>query len=192
MRKLAFLSLMVPVAASAVTLSLNPKATYLRTNSDPALFAIAYKLSDYGFGAGDTIKFTRVGELDNGNGVILKGLTGVFSGSSTLLASANLNRVPDAIEAGIDFVTSPTFNGALATDIAEDFFIAGNGGFFFTQNVVVPTGAEYVFFSAIDSYFGDNLSSDYGVSMEAVPEPFSIATLGLGLAAVARRRKRAS
>jgi len=190
MRKLALLSLLVPVAASAVTLSLDAKATYLRVNSDSgALDATAFKLSDYGFSAGDTVKFTRVGEFDNGNAVLLKGLTAVFSSTSTLLGGSNLDRVAGAIDAGVDFTTFATFNGGLATDISQDFIIGGNGGVLFTMTVVVPAAAEYVFFSSMDSYFGDNTSLDYGVSMEAVPEPGSMAALGLGLAAIARKRK---
>ena len=45
-------------------------------------------------------------------------LLGVFSSNPTLLATTEQARVQDAVDAGTDIATSPTFNGDLATDIS--------------------------------------------------------------------------
>ena len=47
-------------------------------------------------------------------------------------------------------VTPPTGNGAIPTDIPGDFFIADT-------TVTIPAGANFLFFSALDDYFGDNV-----------------------------------
>jgi hypothetical protein len=53
-------------------------------------------------------------------------MTGVFSGSETLLTSEERERVPGAVDAGEDYETSPTHNGGAKTDTPEDFPIADN------------------------------------------------------------------
>jgi hypothetical protein len=117
-------------------------------------------------------------------------MSGQSGSSSTLLAATNQNRVSGAIDAGTDFVTSPTHFGRLATDIPQDFFISGAG-----TTLVIPTGAAYLFVAAHDSLYGDNTDPDvdYAVRLEAVaavPEPSSLLLLGMGVVGTALRRRR--
>jgi hypothetical protein len=71
---------------------------------------------------------------------------GVFSSSATLLANNILNRIVDAIDAGVDISTPNSFVGGASTNIAEDFLFTN------TLLVSVPTGATYVFLASMDSY----------------------------------------
>ena len=47
--------------------------------------------------------------------------------TSELLAPPSAHRVPDAIDAGVDFVSACTFFGGEPTDIVEDLAIAAPG-----------------------------------------------------------------
>ncbi len=184
-------------AADAAIISLNPKATYLRKYSgDGAPNATAYALADYGIAAGDTIKLTRLGDFQGAStGTDTRvDLVAVFSGSTTLLAANVTDRVADAIDAGMPEWNTP--NTAVAgdsTNIPEDFYVDGSPG----VDVVVPTGALYLFFTASDSYFNDNTDPDvdYGVEITlvsaAIPEPASavVGLAGLGVLSCAGRRR---
>ncbi len=194
--------------AKADTILVNPRATYLRTNSDPsALDAVAINLSTLSFTVtpGDFIRLERMGDYSAGSSLpdTQTWMVGVFSSSNVLLGSSNLNRVAGAIDAGTDVTTSPTFFGSLSTDIAQDFKISdpvGVPGGISSIIVEVPTGAAYLFVSPNDSFFGDNTdpNGNYGVQItsvaRAIPEPSSLALLALGglglLGYGGRRRKR--
>jgi hypothetical protein len=129
------------------------------------------------------LRITQPGDFDPGpGGDTANSLLGIFSATSTLLSKGNLDRVADAIDAGFDFVSSPTYFGGQATDVAEDFVIA-----FGTQQrdltVTVPTGAAYLFLAPHDSYYQDNTDpdADFGASIDVI-NPGSFVDLGNGLA----------
>jgi hypothetical protein len=75
------------------------------------------------------------------------------------------------------------------TDIPQDFFVSS----FFDVFVEIPAGASYLFVAPSDSYWGDNHEDDggdYGLSIEAVPEPSTLALLGGGVVSLLSRRRR--
>ncbi len=150
--------------AVADPFSINPRATYLRTNQDTGYNAEPFVLADLSLGPGDFIRLQQLGDYRPGTAGshhdTSTSMIAVFSGSSTLLASNQLNRVPDAIDAGIDYVTPLTYHGSLTTDIPEDFFVDD-------VYVQIPQGAAYLFITAADSLYYDNTDpdGDYAVSI---------------------------
>ena len=162
----AAVSLFFPVAAQAQeVISVNPQATYLHTNIDPAaLPAAAIDLSELGLQPGDPIRLDRLGAFDAGSGFTnQQSMVGVFSSTADLAPSSEAHRVPGAVEAGAEVETRRTFNPSPTgepTDIPEDFAITGTG-----TVVTIPTGAQFLFVSPNDSYFTDNsdLEGDYAV-----------------------------
>lgn len=181
-------------------ISINPMATYLLTNDDPnALNAPAISLSSLGIQDGQSITLQALGSWcpSMSNGACLyspvsDGLIGVFSSSSTLLASTNLNRVPGAIQTanGSPVVTPTTLFGGVATDISQDFLILQSPG---STTVTVPQGATYLFVSIKDDYYGDNGEPNgLAVDISTVPEPSGLLTLGTGLLFVLGIAKRRS
>ena len=178
--------------AGAAVVSLNSQATYLHTNeATPTPSALALRLSDYGFSAGDRIRLEVLGDVDNGPGVDIYTFTlGLFSSSNTLLAPSQLNRVPGALASdAAPFFTVPTFFGGQATDIAEDFGFDTPAG----TIVTVPNGALYLFLALYDRLYEDNSDpdGDYGVRLTRVtndvPEPTTAALLLLGVALLGLR-----
>jgi len=149
--------------------SLNPRATYLHTCSKPsdtfyddgAVDATPILLADLSLAPGDQIRLEAIGDYHNGNDERSKGIA-VFTSSVTLLDASELHRIPDAIDAGQDFVTSPTFGCYNeVTDIPEDF------GFEPETLVIIPMGATHIFICVRDSYYEDNSDSenDFGVNI---------------------------
>lgn len=140
-----------------VAISLDPAATYLRTHGDPeARDAVAYRLSDYDIEPGDVVYLAFEGHAALSNtgystDDMEYALAVVFSGSNTLLASDNKYRVVDSIYPGDDnyYITPSTINGAYETDIEDDAVSD-------KWTLTVPAGAEYMFFTIPDSYYGDN------------------------------------
>ena len=177
--------LFVGAVASAATLSIDSRATYLRTEGDSALDSFAFPLASLGISPGDLVRIERVGfytPLASGYPDSVHYLNGVFSGSSTLIGSTFLNRLPGAIDAGVDVVTPNTWNGGLGTDITQDFAIDDGSTFSFVD-LRVPVGAAYIFFTANDSMFGDNgdPNGDFDAVVSVIPEPSAAAIAGLGL-----------
>lgn len=157
--------------AQATTIGIDSRRTYLRTNSDTgALAAVPIELIGLGLTSGDTVSLTRLGAFDCGAPCIddRVGMIAVFSSSNTLLASSQLHRVPGAIDAGVDVVTSTTHFGGFATDIPEDFAVLGTG-----VTVTIPAGAAYLFVVAHDSLYGDNVdpNGDFAVTIEKKSPP---------------------
>jgi Dockerin type I domain len=152
------------------TILLDPRATYLHTNSDPSLNAQPVDLASLGIAPGTTITLTEVGTFDasGGQGDTAKTLVGVFSSTNVLTASSDRYRVPGAIDAGVGhYVTTPTLIGSQPTDIPQDFLISDQAVHSIT--LAVPAGAEFLFFSPPDSYFGDNVdpNHDFGVQINS-------------------------
>lgn len=170
------------------TMSINPKATYLRTSQDPsAVYAFPIDLAGLGILPGNLILLEQLGDFKAGTGYVDTSLRmmGVFSETSTLLPPNNLHRVPGAIDAGTDFTSSVTYWGGLSTDIPEDFEIANT-------TIEVPSGAKYLFAAAHDSLYGDNTDpdGDYAVRITVVPEPSTFLALISSLGALAGIRSR--
>ncbi len=140
--------------------SLDPRGTYLRTNSDSPNAPLIVDLAAIGITSGETIRLSVAGSYqqtgspaDQSNGTIA-----VFSSSSTLLATSQPHRVPGAIAAGVPVFTAPTFFGGLPTDIPEDFRVARAN---VTEVVVeVPAGAVFLFVCPEDTLYFDNSDPD--------------------------------
>lgn len=181
-------------AAALTFVPLDPTSTYLHTYQDDPTPppALALRLADYGFEAGDRLLLQVTGDIDNGPGGDTFTFTlGVFSGSNQLLGNEQLNRVVDALASdGPAFVTSPTYIGHQPTDIAQDFaFDKGEG-----TVVTVPSGAAYLFLAKHDQWYHDNSDPDhdYGVliGLAPVPEPESAVLMLAGAALLAARLRR--
>ena len=82
-------------------------------------------------------------------------LIGLFSTSSELKSIDNLNRVPGAIDAGIDYKTGKTLLHDLPTDIPEDFIIRSP----FESRIEIPSEAKFLFLCIADIYYPDNSGS---------------------------------
>lgn len=155
--------------------TINPKATYLRTASDPtAVDTVPIDLQSLGLLPGDKLWITRRGDFvfSGANTDINKGMIGVFSASSVLLPSSSLNRVQDAIDAGPDFITFNTLLFGEVTDVPEDFRISTiiNPDLTSTITIQVPTGATHLFVAAHDSYYSDNFDPDSNFGVEIAGE----------------------
>lgn len=171
MRALILASTLFGCAGSATaqtTIPIHVLAAYLHADPvDSTIAAYPVPLASLGLAPGMTIALQPVGDWDNGPGgdVYLTGL-GVFSGSATLLAPALPHRVPDAIDAGIDNYTPPTWPSNEPTEIPEDFAIWDAG-----VTVVIPAGATHLFLTVADIYYEDNSDpdGDYGMRITLVP-----------------------
>lgn len=200
---ISFLSVVISFSASLPAFaqstplrqSIDSKATYLRTALQDvgALDAVAIDLINLGILPGSTIRLQQLGSFRAIGGLgpdTSTGMVGVFSSSSNLLFGNLLNRVPGAIDAGIDFFTVSTGSGDL-TDIPEDFLITD-------IQLLVPVGANFLFVGTHDSRFQDNTDPDRNFAVqistvalpppisnpESIPEPNTVAGLfavGLGL-----------
>jgi hypothetical protein len=152
---------------TATEIAIDPRATYLRTNLDAgALPATAIGLSTLSIVPGNVLRLERVGDFDCGGPCVDDriAMIGMFSASSTLLSPNQPDRVPDAIEAGQDFATSPTHFGSLPTDILEDFLIVDT-------IIVAPVAATHLFITAHDSLYNDNSDpdGDFAVRVTVLP-----------------------
>jgi len=158
----------------ALDQKIDARATYLRTNQDPVPDALAIPLSSAGVSGGDCVHLERLGDFNNGpNGDTRLSMIAVFSRTATLLASSELHRVVDALDAGVDYVTSPTYYGALPTDIPEDFGASAPGG----VDLLAPPGAAYLFAASNDQYYSDNSDPDNDYYIRILPiSPFEVSS----------------
>ena len=193
--------------AMAITISIDPLNTYLFTNNDPwsgigsVPGTTPIALGALGITGGDLIQLEEVGAWYDGHagygpGVdvsamdTVKEMIGVFSSSNTLLAPNILDRVPDALDAGVHIVTWNTLFGNMPTDIPYDFGITNTF-------LYVPVGANYLFVAAHDIYYSDNSdpNGDFAVRItriDSVPEPSTLLLLApvfMTLGLLSRTRK---
>lgn len=158
-----------PRPAEATEIGVDPSATYLHTAADdPAADATPIPLGELGIEPGSEVTLTRVGSYTKG-GPGGQGLTAVFSASSELLAPEELDRLPDAIDAGEDYETSPTYYGDEQTDIPEDFLVSTQDGSDPSVTVTVPAEASHLFVAAIDNLYADNTDEDDDFGVEITP-----------------------
>jgi hypothetical protein len=189
--------------SSSTTFRIDPRGTYLRISPADAAVgvpnALAINLSNLGIFPGDSIQLLQLGSfrgLGNPGPDTSRAMGGVFSTSNVLLPTNVLARVPGAIEAGVDVLTAPTNLGGLPTDIPQDFRI--NTDVIGTSiQIQVPTGAGFLFVSALDSQFSDNTDAngDFAVqiSRSAIPTPALLPGLiGLGLGVWRKRQQKLS
>jgi hypothetical protein len=167
---LAFMLVLVHVPACSQTPRIiDPKASYILTNSDPdATPAIAISLTSLGITPGDTIQIKTQGDYSfcfpTGCPEIQVPACGVFSSNTTLLPANNANRVVGAkpVTDGVvsPCVTGPTLYGQIPTDIPEDFVLDG-------ASMRVPSGAHYFFVAVPDIFYGDNLDPNGDLAIVA-------------------------
>ncbi len=162
------------IAAQTWSFPLDPRRTYLRTNSDAPLSPLVLDLASLGIAPGQWLRIGSTGGFRyvNGGQDGFRSLIGVFSGSATLLATSMQQRVVDAIAAGPDFTSGGTYYGNLPIDVPEDFMCSrelwDNG-----IDVPVPPGATHLFLGVHDSLYSDNgdPNGDYGAVVTVVPTP---------------------
>ncbi|MGQ0722876.1 MAG: FlgD immunoglobulin-like domain containing protein [Candidatus Eiseniibacteriota bacterium] len=165
----------IPAPSRGLEIPLDSRGTYLHVCTDPALAAVPVLLADLGIQPGDVVLLENVGGFDNGPGTDTPRTTiAVFSGSATLLTGSAHPRVPDAIDAGVDFITANTyFCGGQSTDIPEDLRAD-------STVVVVPAGATHLFASGHDQLYYDNTdpNGDYALGITKIGATGVTATAG--------------
>jgi hypothetical protein len=151
---------LVKAADGSVEIEVSVRGTYLyvdpQGNSGVESPGVV-DLEGNGISGGDTVLISFEGTVDNYGGSdyhSVDSLIGVFSSTSQLLSVSEADRVPGAINAGDDYVTSETWFSHENTDIPEDFQITPSSGFL----IQVPQNAKYLFASMIDSWYPDNTS----------------------------------
>lgn len=153
---------------------MNPRATYLRTNSDSPLPPLVLDLATFGAAPGQWLRIQSSGGFRYvaGGQDGMRAMCGVFSGSATLLATNVQQRVIDAIPAGPSFASGATYIGSLPIDIPQDFYISRNLWADFVE-VEIPAGATHLFLGTHDSLYNDNVdpNGDWGVTVTVVPTP---------------------
>jgi hypothetical protein len=180
----ALLTLGSPALTAQVEYPLEARAAHIHVaSSDLATVPTVITLSDLGVGPGDCLRIRTLGDFDYGpGGDEGDSSIGLFSSDATLLDEALLHRVPGALDAGEDWMTSPTYYGSEITDIPEDFRISG-----VEQDeviVTIPAGATVLFVSVHDTLFVDNSDpdGDYRVELTKVGCWFDIGSALAGTA----------
>ncbi len=168
----AALGLCLP--AQTFTFPLNPRATFLRTNSDSPVAPLVVDLVGLGVAPGSWLRIGSTGGFRyvNGGQDGFRALVGVFSAGSTVLATNLQQRVPGAIAAGPAYPSANTYIGGLPMDIPQDFFCSRNG---WADSVVVevPGGATHLLLGVHDSLYNDNVdpNGDHAAVVTVVPTP---------------------
>jgi hypothetical protein len=171
---LPLLALAAATTAQTWTYPLDPRAAYLRTNSDQPQPPLVLGLATLGLSPGQWLRIATTGDFRyvNGGTDTYRSLCGVFSTNATLLATNVQQRVPGAIAAGPAFPSGGTYSGSLPMDIPQDFFASRNlwdNG----VEVEIPNGATHLFLGVHDSLYNDNVDpdGDYGVVVTLLPTP---------------------
>jgi hypothetical protein len=180
--------------ADTILIAVNPQATYLLTNQDTnARDSPAINLSSLGIQDGENISLQALGSwcpsISTVTGTCMysqasDGLLAVFSSSSTLLAPTVLNRMAGAISTsnGTPVVTQNTLMGGLFTDIPQDFLVPQASG---SNAVTIPQGANYLFVSVNDSFYGDNGdATGLALQITTASEPSGLLMLVMGVLAL--------
>jgi len=148
---------------------IDPKASYILTNSDPdATPAVAISLTSLEITPGDTIQIQTQGDYSfcfpTGCPEIQVPACGVFSSNAMLLPANNAKRVVGAVPVTDGVVspctTGPTLYGQIPTDISEDFALDG-------ASMRVPSGAHYLFVAVPDIFYGDNFDPNGDLAIVA-------------------------
>jgi len=163
-RTLKTLAPLALVGASAAahaqsTFNVDCRSSYILTSPyDAGMPApTRIKLSDLKVQAGDVITITEQGKFSQSKSwpEDTDVVGAVFSRDDRFIADyTQRHRIPGAIRAGAALITPHEVSKGFFTDIAEDFAVAPTG-----TKVVVPSGAQYLFVAAIDSYYADNTSA---------------------------------
>ncbi|HET6337662.1 MAG TPA: hypothetical protein VFG30_30760 [Polyangiales bacterium] len=125
---------------------------YRADNGDDVRPPTIIKLADVGLRPGLQLHIYTVGTYDS---PMIPKASVIFSSDSNLLPRTELHRVTGAIQSnGPSSFSANTFFDNQTTDIAEDFRVDNN-----EVVVQIPAGAQYVFISNFDSYYGDNAGS---------------------------------
>jgi hypothetical protein len=154
----------------------NPTQTYLRLCSGDSAGSHVIALTSASAAACDVVKMEQIGAISIGIGQpdsTARGITGVFSSSTSIGATNILNRVTDAIDTGPDYATQDACGaGGTATNISQDFYVPGVNSEHHPEGldyiiVRVPPNATHIFISADDSFWSDNsdANNDYGLSI---------------------------
>jgi hypothetical protein len=141
----------------------SPRSAFLRTiDNDAPEPPLILDLQALGIAPGSRVLLERLGSYsfvptppEDGLRII-----GVFSSSTTLLATNVQFRVPGAIGVGIDFQSQPL--GSTVTDIPEDFRVEN-------LRVTVPAGARYLFVAGVDVFYSDNRDVDNDLKVRITP-----------------------
>lgn len=149
--------------AQTTTVKVDCRSSYLLQSvyDDGLPKPTVIRLADLGITAGDVITLTEKGKFSQSlNWPEDTDVVGaVFSRDNRFLDRTQRHRVPGAIKAGTSLISPCENSKMFLTDIAEDFAVAPEG-----TKVVVPSGAQYLFLGAMDSYYADN-SSTSGLSV---------------------------
>ena len=135
------------------TQSIDPASSFLRTSQEVPPPALAIDLGALNIAPGDTLLLEQLGAFRFSDGAamdIATGMLGLFSSSDVLLDSSLLNRVPGAIDAGLDVDSGTTFFDGLPRDIPQDFLIEA------ATIVLVPENAAFLFVETGDVFATDN------------------------------------
>jgi hypothetical protein len=125
---------------------------YRVDNSDDARPAQIVRLADFGFMAGQVVRFRVEGQY---TAPATSRVAVVFSSTSELLPKQELNRVTGALQSDAPpFVTSNTFFEHQTTDIPQDFQATTSN-----LDVTIPAGSQYMFLGNFDSFYADNTGS---------------------------------
>lgn len=156
---------------SELDYAMNARGTYLHTVSDNRRAPQVIDLATLGVVPGDNLRLRRKGSYSDNVLPDNRRIAGVFSATNNLREDPiggllwwfNPSRLPDAINAGVDVKTPPTFWLLVPTNIKEDFEVLDS------TVVTVPAGAKYLYFTPIDNHFDENFSFDLRVGVDRLP-----------------------